>query len=423
MAANVQNPGGLDTSASVLRRSRWGRANFLEELRKATTNLDFTLEYQAQLSLLTGRVTNFEALLRWRHPVWGDVPPSSFVPVAERVGLIGRIDRWVLERACSEATKWPAEIGVSVNVSAGQLELVLVSEVLAALAQSGLPPQRLELEVTETAMMPAVKVGVPVLNALRNAGVKIAIDDFDVGYASLNYLIGFPFDRLKIDRSVISHLGTAHTRAPVARMVVQSIATLCRDLGVSCVAEGVESLQQLDVIRDAGFTDVQGFFLAPPVQPIEIPEILNKLNNRFSPAITAPTADIQNIDFIQIAETAGDIIIVADAMLDLPGPKIIYVNSAFTRLTGFTAAETIGRSPRMLQGPGTSRKALDKIAVGLRAGEPVHEKVLNYGKSGAPYWLDLRVCLRTRHWWANRRSSRLPIATWIMAWETSSLAS
>jgi diguanylate cyclase (GGDEF)-like protein/PAS domain S-box-containing protein len=360
-------------------------------LRSAVDSFDFTLVYQAQLSLLTGRVTSFEALLRWQHPVWGDVPPASFIAVAERVGLMDRIDRWVLQRSCEDAMNWPADIGLSVNISATQLGPALIPEVLSALARSGLPAQRLELEITETISIASLVTAAAVLDGLRQAGVRIAIDDFDVGCASFNYLISLPFDTLKLDRSVIAHLGSAHHRASVAQVVVQSIATMCRDLGVSCVGEGVERLCQLEVLTKAGFSDAQGFFLAPPVAPGEIPEVLREINSRARPAVRAPAPNIPDLDFFQVAETAGDIIVITDAVLDAPGPKILYVNPAFTRLTGFTAAETTGQSPRMMQGPGTSRLTLDKIGAALRSGQPVHEKLLNYAKSGAPYWLDLRI--------------------------------
>ena len=360
-------------------------------MRKATAELDFRLVYQAQVNLLTGQVTGFEALLRWRHPVWGDVPPGSFIPVAERVGLIGRIGTWALEQACAEAAGWPARIGVAVNVSATQLGPEFLSTVLAALAAAGLAPQRLELEVSETALMPAGEAGVAVLEKLRAAGVRIAIDDFDVGYAPFSYLISFPFDRIKIDGSLVAHLGTAHARARAASAVIRSVCMLCRELGVSCSAEGIETRPQLEALMEAGCTDAQGFLLAAPVEGSGIAGLLRKLDGEALPIIKARPVEPRGFPLAQIMENARDIIIVTDATVEPPGPHIVYVNPAFTRFTGFTAAEAIGRSPRMLQGPGTSRTALDNIRAALCTGQPVHEKLLNYAKSGAPYWLDLRI--------------------------------
>ncbi len=260
----------LHSAAGAVQRpkSRQANAIFLADLREAVATGSFLLEYQAQFDLEARRVTAFEALVRWQHPVRGLVPPAAFIATAERVGLIDAIGRWVLHRACQDAATWPHQIGVAVNVSAKQLQPDLVQTVLQALRESGLDPRRLELEITETASVAVEGTALNVLHALQAIGVRIAIDDFDVRHASLGYLIEFPFDKLKIDASLVAHVGAGHRRAEAARMVVRSVCRLCADLHVECSVEGVETQAQLDLLIEAGCGEVQGFLLAPPV-PVE----------------------------------------------------------------------------------------------------------------------------------------------------------
>lgn len=369
------------------------------DLRKVCAAKGFDLEYQPQVDLRTQRVTRFEALLRWQHPVRGNVPPAEFIPLATKLGLIVDIGQWVLQRACREATGWPDDIGVAVNVSAIQLaDFAFPAIVAAALNASGLAPSRLELEVTETKVMSKDPGTLAVLREISNTGVGIVMDDFDIGYSALGYLIDFPFTKLKIDRSFTEKLPQDEDRHEAARKIVRSIIGLCGDLRIACVAEGVETEEQLATLMKADCTMVQGYLLGKP-QPFAhtlatvetTPRLVRSMLASISIMGVGPLPGSQALPFQLIAETAHDIILVTTADLDPPGPVIVYVNPAFTRLTGYSASEAIGLSPRILQGPGTSRETLDIVLAALRTGQPVREKILNFGKSGAPYWLDMHI--------------------------------
>jgi diguanylate cyclase (GGDEF)-like protein/PAS domain S-box-containing protein len=373
-------------------------AALLAALREAAHGSGLTLAYQAQYCLATRRLAVFEALLRWRHPTLGVLQPAQFVPAAERAGMIGQLGQWVLHEACREAAGWPSDVRVAVNISAREVLPELPAMVRAALQESGLAAERLELEITETEALAMGEAPLEALRALQALGVRLAIDDFDVGHASYGSLIGFGFDKLKLDAALVAQVASGHPRASVARAVVNSICALCGDLGVACVAEGVETPAQLTFLAQAGCTGAQGFLLAWPVPATGVGQVIKRFAAGEAAVAGLPPAMLPARAFEQIVQTAGDIVLVTDADLAHPGPRIVYVNPAFTRLTGFSADEAIGGSPRMLQGPGTSRATLDRVAAGLRAGALVHEKILNYAKSGAPYWLDMRIVpLRDGH--------------------------
>jgi diguanylate cyclase (GGDEF)-like protein/PAS domain S-box-containing protein len=370
------------------------------DLREACATMAFDLVYQPQVALRSERVTAFEALLRWHHPVRGAVSPAEFILQAEEIGLLADIGQWVLGRACREATHWPHDVGVAVNISASQLQNVAFPAIVAAaLRASGLAPSRLELEVTETKVIPNDAVTLAVLREIRDSGVGIVMDDFDVGHSGLGYLLDFPFTKIKIDRSFIDKLPQHNRLHDAALTIVRSIISLCKELKITCLAEGVETEEQLAALVQADCTEVQGFLLGRP-QPFAdtlatmetIPQLLGGMNAISRSKIAANQQPAQqDFPFHLIAETANDIILVTTPDLDPPGPVILYVNPAFTRLTGYSAAEAIGLSPRILQGPGTSRETLDIVLASLRAGQSVRQKILNFGKSGAPYWLDMHI--------------------------------
>ncbi len=237
------------------------------DLRAALADGQFVLHYQPVVDLDRGVVTSHEALLRWHSPSRGNVAPIDFIPFAEEVGLIAEIGDWVLQAACREAAGWGDGLAVSVNLSAVQFRLPdLVSRVMRALADAGLAPGRLELEVTETAVIDDVAAAAAMLHELRAAGVTIALDDFGTGYSSLSFLRALPFDRIKIDRSFVQDLGTG----PQAVAIVRAIVELCRGLGVSATAEGVETDRQIELLRAAGCTELQGFRIGLPRPPSEM---------------------------------------------------------------------------------------------------------------------------------------------------------
>ncbi|KWE68146.1 histidine kinase [Burkholderia ubonensis] len=217
--------------------------------------------YQPIVDVRTRRITTREALLRWHHPRAGWISPVRFIPVAERGGLIDRLGRFVLDQACRQAARWPDGARVAVNVSAGQLgHGTIAPAVAAALAGAGLTPDRLEIEVTETALLHDEGKAVADLRALRAMGVRVALDDFGTGFSSLAHLRAFPFDKIKIDGSFVRD---AVTR-PDCAAVVCAVADLGKRLGVTTVAEGVETEEQLACITEAGCREVQGFLLGRP---------------------------------------------------------------------------------------------------------------------------------------------------------------
>jgi diguanylate cyclase (GGDEF)-like protein/PAS domain S-box-containing protein len=257
------------------------------DLRQAVrTNGELGIDYQLVFDLTTGRPVSTEALVRWNHPQRGPVSPEEFIPVAEEMGLVNEIGRNVLRQACYQVTTWrslagAAELSVAVNVSAYQLyDNRFVAEVRAALMDSGLPPGGLVLELTESALLSDASRVHHRLTRLRELGVRIAIDDFGTGYSSLSYLRRLPIDILKIDRSFVSELGDS--KSDQARSLVKSIVRLGHDLGLTVVAEGVETENELDVVRAAHCDLVQGYLLAHPSKPEHVQAVLEEHGQRIS---------------------------------------------------------------------------------------------------------------------------------------------
>jgi diguanylate cyclase (GGDEF)-like protein len=231
------------------------------ELQSALTNEQFELHYQTLVDAHGGHVVGVEALVRWRHPTRGLVPPLSFISIAEETGLILPLGRWVLERACRDALQWPDHVTVAVNVSSVQMRQKSFGEaVLAVLAETGLPASRLEIEITESALLEEHEVTQENFSTIHGAGIRIAMDDFGTGYSSLSYLRRFPIDKIKIDRSFMSE---AETSAD-ARAIIRAVASLGISLGVTTVVEGVETMQQLELARAEGVVQVQGYLLSRP---------------------------------------------------------------------------------------------------------------------------------------------------------------
>jgi EAL domain-containing protein (putative c-di-GMP-specific phosphodiesterase class I) len=211
----------------------------------------------------TSRIEGFEALLRWTNAELGSIPPAKLIPIAEETGLLGRIGEWVLRSACAEAAGWPGGTRLSVNVSPCQLqEPGFMMTLISALSQSGLEPHRLELEITETVFLNVTPLTRKVLHQIRSLGVRLAIDDFGTGYSSLGYLKKANFDTLKIDRSFI---GSASPADPESTAIIKAVVALAGSLGMTTVAEGVETQEQLSVVRDLGCDRVQGYIFSNPL--------------------------------------------------------------------------------------------------------------------------------------------------------------
>lgn len=254
---------------------RWQESRLLEAaLRIAVAEEQFELHYQPQVALPGGHLTGFEALIRWRHPERGLLTPACFLPMAERLGLMRRIGSWVLREACRAAAAWPAPLRVAVNISPAQFEEdSLPAAVEVALAESGLAPERLELEVTETVLLATGDAALAQLLALRGRGVGIAMDDFGTGHSSLTQLRAFPFDRLKIDRSFVKDLPAGGD----ALAIVRAVTGLGRSLGIAVTAEGVETQAQVQELLREGCDAAQGFLFGRPVPGSDVPAVIGAL--------------------------------------------------------------------------------------------------------------------------------------------------
>jgi diguanylate cyclase (GGDEF)-like protein len=249
------------------------RRQLESDLRLALERGEFELYYQPLFDLEQNRICSFEALLRWRHPKRGIVSPVEFVSVAEDTGLIVPIGAWVIREACARAACWPEGIRVAVNVSAVQFHRGALHEtILRGLADSGLTPNRLEVEITESIFLDGGETTLRLLHALRALGVRIALDDFGTGYSSLSYLQSFPFDKLKIDRSFIQNLLTRDG----AIAIVHAITELANALGIETTAEGVEETAQLMELRSHGCSSVQGYLFSEPMSASDVERLFEE---------------------------------------------------------------------------------------------------------------------------------------------------
>jgi diguanylate cyclase (GGDEF)-like protein len=234
------------------------------------------LMFQPLFNLAEARVSAFEALLRWNHPQRGFISPLDFIPLAEDTGLIVPIGDWVIREACRAARDWPDHVRIAVNVSPVQFRSPgLNAIILQALAESGLPPQRLELEITESLFIDNPATTLASLHSLRALGVRVALDDFGTGYSSLSYLRAFPFDKIKIDRSFIMDLLSSDG----ATAIIKAIVTLSEALGMETTAEGVEDAGQLDILRQQGCSQIQGFYFSEPITLDLVPGLLDSTTN------------------------------------------------------------------------------------------------------------------------------------------------
>jgi diguanylate cyclase (GGDEF)-like protein len=245
------------------------------DLRDALNQGQFELHYQPLLNLNGGGVTGFEALVRWNHPQRGVIPPLEFISLAEEMGLIVPLGRWVLRDACREAMRWPAHVKLAVNLSPIQFRTgTLLKDVKDALAASKLDPERLELEITETALLDDNKKIMQMLHELRGLGVHICMDDFGTGYSSLSYLRMFPFDKIKIDRSFVRDLPTNSDSSAIVRAIIG----LAGNIGMVTTVEGVETEEQYAYLKAEGCTEVQGYLISRPMPAGDVLAALAKAN-------------------------------------------------------------------------------------------------------------------------------------------------
>ncbi|MDI4664470.1 EAL domain-containing protein [Xanthobacter autotrophicus] len=259
--AREQGPGSSSYFAAEMNDEMQGRRSLESDLRRAIIADEFVLLFQPRCDARTLKLRGVEALIRWDHPQLGLLTPDEFVPIAEKSGLVIPIGEWVLRKACDTISRLPG-LNVSVNVSVVQFRSGgLVDTVEAALKASGVSPERLELEITESVLIENTENALDILMSLKKLGVRLSMDDFGTGYSSLGYLRTFPFDALKIDRRFVGDLDQSKD----ALAIVQAILGLGRALGMQVVAEGVETKSQLDILRADSCDEVQGYFLGRPM--------------------------------------------------------------------------------------------------------------------------------------------------------------
>jgi EAL domain-containing protein (putative c-di-GMP-specific phosphodiesterase class I) len=252
------------------------------DLRQALARDQLVIHYQPLLELESCTEVGFEALLRWNHPEKGMISPATFIPIAESSGMIVPIGNWVLEQSCKLAATWQKNLSVAVNISPAQFKSgKLVEVVSAALKKYGLAAHRLELEITESLLLEKSSETLEVLKSLKELGVSIALDDFGTGYSGLGYLNSFPIDKIKIDRSFIKDLGTK----PRSKELVRAAINIGHSLGLMTLAEGIETQEQLDILRALGCQQGQGFLFSPAIPSGQIGDVMLLHGNRSQKAV------------------------------------------------------------------------------------------------------------------------------------------
>ncbi len=278
------------------------RRRLLEQgLRTAMGTDELFLVYQPIVDLTSNRITGFETLVRWNSPDFGNVSPAEFVPIAEDCKLIVPIGEWILHEAMRQAATWPRELRISINLSPVQFRnRRLLSTIVSALEHSRLMPQRLQVEITESTLLDAGQQTLTMLRDLRELGVRVALDDFGTGYSSLNYLRKFPFDKIKIDKSFVDDISDREQ----SRAIVKAIVELTSALGMSTVAEGVETTAQLETLRDLGCDEIQGYVISAAVGSEAIPDLLSA-NYELTTGDLVEPMDLELVDIAEAKSTAA----------------------------------------------------------------------------------------------------------------------
>ncbi|NGM22377.1 EAL domain-containing protein [Roseomonas stagni] len=284
--AKAEGRNGFRFFSAEMNQALRERRALEQDLREAMATGQLHLHYQPQVNLSTGRVIGLEALLRWDHPVRGRVMPDRFIPLAEEIGLLSRIGEWVLREACAVATRWPG-LRMAVNISAHQFQAAdFLRAVRTALEETGLPPARLEIEITEGVLLTDTERTLATLEALHALGVSVAMDDFGTGYSSLGYLHKFRFDKIKIDRSFVATL----TDDPQAVAIVRAMIGITHALGLRCNAEGVENAVQAALLRAEGCTEAQGYLYGRAVPETELAALIESAGGPQAEAVAPPAA-------------------------------------------------------------------------------------------------------------------------------------
>jgi EAL domain-containing protein (putative c-di-GMP-specific phosphodiesterase class I) len=253
------------------------------DLQSAIDNDELVLHYQPLINVASKTITGFEALMRWEHPLRGRVSPGEFIPIAEETRLIVQLGAWAIRKACEQAATWPGALTVAVNVSPKQFQSTdLVATVSQILRETGLGPERLELEITETLLMQECDGTMQSLHQLRDLGVRISMDDFGTGYSSLSYLRSFPLSKIKIDRAFVKDLGSSEA----SDIIIRSVIDIARTLKMTTTAEGVETRDQFECLGELGCSEAQGYYLSKPVPAAAVPELIAQWSKP-SPMIAA----------------------------------------------------------------------------------------------------------------------------------------
>ena len=261
-------------------------------LRRALERDQFELHYQPKVDMATGQITGVEALLRWTHPDLGVLPPAQFIPLAEETGLIVPIGRWVLKQACAQNMAWQRRglrpVSMAVNLSPRQfVDEQLLQDIDEALAASGMSPVLLQLEVTESMVMRNVSRAVNVLDAIRSRGIRLAIDDFGTGYSSMSLMKQFPIDTIKIDRSFVRDLPSDSED----RAIAQAIISMGKALGMTVIAEGVETAEQYTFLQNHDCDEMQGFLFSEPIPPRQVADLLRPTTAVVAPPLQPSASD------------------------------------------------------------------------------------------------------------------------------------
>ncbi|GEM_PF-4462271 len=273
---------------SSLPPSAQEKLRLAHDLKLALDHHELDIVYQPIIDLQSGNIIELEALMRWNHPKFGPISPGKFIPIAEEMDLIETLGQWILIEACHQSYRWKKagfDLGICVNLSALQLKSAILDTIESALEETKLQPQHLTLEITETSLMKNSRRIKSLLKKIKLLGIKLALDDFGIGYSSLNYLKQFPFNKIKIDKSFIDNLG----QEPNAEAILSAIITLSKKLGLSTIAEGVETREQIYLLHERSCEQIQGFFFSNPLSAKEMTAFLEKNPNLWQ-MVTRPVA-------------------------------------------------------------------------------------------------------------------------------------